>query len=587
MKLNKSLKHEVEYRKWVAFYRQNPHRLVKDYFGVKLHKFQEFLFVLMHKYPIFAFVACRGISKSFTVALYLFTMCVLYPGTKMVLTSGTKGQAKKIITDKIEKEFVNAHPQTMGVEVKKIKGGQEPEVLFKNGSWIIGLPPTDNSRGIRSMYNVYDESRMINKDVVDDVFEPMHISAIRPLDLYSKTIDGYVEDPERKSIYMTSGRYKSNWNWKRFDGFYKKMLQDIQSGIDPSAIVVSMPYHVGIMYGLITRKEIQKIKRDASYDPIAFLMEYEGEFFGESGLAFFKFDMFSKNRESIKPFYLSYNMEVSIDSDDTFGKFLKLMEKKMPKEEGEIRLMSIDVAPSIGEDSDNNIVAIGRLIPRNGYYERKVVNIKLLKNDVSSVHAKYIKRWFYGFGADEVAIDVHGSSFSLFEELVKPTHDNEMGEEYPAWRVIAGNATDSKIEEYKLRTKDANADDVIYAINPDAEFNHIIANKLRAALEEGDRMVLLPDKEVASNEIREKYKDGLDPMKEAELLEPYIGTDATVNECVLLESERKDNGLVKISAAGNAKKDRYVTLAYLNFLASLWDSSIEEEDDSEACAFFN
>lgn len=584
-----ALKHEAKYRKWVAFYRQNPHRLVKDYFGVKLYKFQEFLFVLMHKYPTFAFIACRGLSKSYIVALYLFTMCVLYPGTKVVLTSGTKGQAKKIITDKIEKEFKNAHPNTMGAEIKNIKGGQEPEVLFNNGSWIIGLPPTDNSRGIRSMYNTYDESRLIKQDIVDKVFDPMQISAVRGVNMYSETLGGLVEDPEKKSIFMTSGWYKSNWNWRKFKGIYTKMVQDIQSGIEPSAIVVSMPYHVGIMYGLITRKEIQKKKRDASYDPIGFLMEYEGEFFGESGLAFFKFDMFSSNRSNIKPFYLSYDVDIDVNNNDSFGKFIKEMERVMPKVEGEIRLMSIDVAPSIGEDSDNNIVAIARLIPQNGYYERRVVNIKLLKNDVSSVHAKYIKRWFYGFGANEVAIDVHGSSFSLFEELVKPTYDNEMDEEYPAWKVIAGNATDAKIEEYKLRTKDANADDVIYAINPDAPFNHIIANKLRAALEEGNRITLLQDKEEAIDKIREKYKkDGLDPMKEAELLEPYIGTDATINECVLLESERKDNGLIKISAAGNAKKDRYVTLAYLNYLASLWDDSLEDgDDDGEACAFFN
>lgn len=581
------LKYDTKYRKWIAFYRQNPHRLVKDYFGVKLYKFQEFLFVLMHKYPIFAFVACRGISKSYTVALYLFTICVLYPGTNTVLTSGTKGQAKKIITDKIEKEFCNAHPNTMGVEVRKIKGGAEPEVLFKNGSSIIGVPPNDNTRGIRSRNNVYDESRMIKKDIIDNVFEPMHVSAIRPLDLYSKTLDDRVEDPERKSIYMTSGKYKSNWNWKRFEEYYRKMVQDIQSGIEPGAIVVSMPYHVGIMYGLITRKEIHAIKRKAGYDPIDFLMEYEGEFFGESGLAFFKFDMFLKNRSTIKPFYLSYETNIEVSEDDNFDKYIKLMDKKMPKEEGEIRLMAIDVAPSIGENSDNNIVAIARLIPKNGYYERKVVNIKLLKNDVSSVHSKYVKRWFYGFRADEVALDVHGTSFSLFEELVKPTYDDELNCDYPAWKVASGNATDSKIEEYMFRTKDVNADSVIYAINPDITFNHIIANKLRAALEEGDRITLLPDKESAINSIREKYKNIIDPMKEAELLEPFIGTDATVNECVLLETERREDGKIKIIKAGNTKKDRYVTLAYLNYLASLYDDGIKENDDDEVTSFFN
>ena len=580
------LKHESRYRKWIAFYRENPHRLVRDYFGIKLYPMQELLFVLMHKYPTFAFIACRGISKSFTVALYAFTMCVLYPGYKVVLTSGTKGQAKKIIVDKIQKEFVNRYPDTMGREILSIRTGNEPEAVFRNGSYIVGAPPTDNARGARAIMNVYDECRMIKKNIIDDVFEPMKNGAIRLVDSYSKLLGKDIEDPAKKTIYMTSGYYKSNWTWAEIKSIYDDMYGSFKEGREPFGTVVSVPYHIGIMYKMITRTEILKKKRGANADPIAFLMEYEGEFVGESGQAFFKLDMFDDNRELSRPFYLSDTINIELTGKDDLGRFLKEQHKIMPKVPGELRLMAVDVAPSLGVDSDNNVVEIVRLIPKNGYYERQFVNIKKLTNDVSSVHAKFIKRWFYAFECDQMALDVQGTSFSLFEELVKPTYDNDMDAEYPAWRVIDGNVTESKVDEYIQRTKDANADDVIYAISANAEFNHIIASKLRAALQEGNRISFLKPKEIANDEILERYNNVIDPLILVEKLEPFINTDAMINECVLLEGEKKENGRIKLSTSGSYKKDRYVTTAYLNHLASLYDSDLDVEDDDDwVCSY--
>ena len=43
------------------------------------------------------FIACRGIGKSFLSAIYCVTRCILYPGTKVCIASGTRGQAINVL----------------------------------------------------------------------------------------------------------------------------------------------------------------------------------------------------------------------------------------------------------------------------------------------------------------------------------------------------------------------------------------------------------------------------------------------------------------------------------------------------------
>jgi len=570
------IKNEKRMRQWVHFYRKNPHRFVKDYFGVKLKFFQKIIFVLMHKYPNFAFLACRGISKTFTVGLYAITIATLYPGSKIVMTSGTKGQAKKIITEKIRDEFSNNFPNIAN-EIKQIKEGDEPRVMFHNGSSIIAIAPNENARSLRATMLIYDESVMIKKEVIDKVFEPMKVSASRMVDMQSKALNGdYVEDLPLKTIYMTSGKLKSNWNWARFLKMYKEMINGFKNNEVTTSAVMSLPYHIALMYRLTTFDQIKKAKRDS--DPVDFLMEYEGEFFGESGDAFFKMAMFEKNRLNMKPYQLKYELEDNVHGEDAYKKYLFNEEKKMPLVNGEVRLMSVDTAPSLGDGSDNNIITLARLIPKVGFYEKRIVNIKKMNNDVSSNLALYIKRWFYGFQTTQCALDVQGTSMAVFEELVKPIYDAELNFEYPAWRVIEGNATESKLMEHASRTRDLNPDDVLYAVNADAPFNHMIATQFRSALKEGDRVRFLLDRENGRDALVDMYKT-LDPMQEAELLEPYIGTDATITEAVLLEGERTERGLIKLkTSSASSKKDRYVALAYLHHLATLYDKDMENID---------
>lgn len=78
---------------WGAYYRKHPDKFAEDYLHVKLRLFQRVLLVMMFWSTIFVFIACRGIGKTYLSAIYCVIRCILYPGTKICIASGTRGQA--------------------------------------------------------------------------------------------------------------------------------------------------------------------------------------------------------------------------------------------------------------------------------------------------------------------------------------------------------------------------------------------------------------------------------------------------------------------------------------------------------------
>ncbi len=78
---------------WTGYYRANPHRFVHDFLHVDLKIFQQILVFMMNISIVFVFIATRGIGKTYLSAIFCVVRCVLYPGTKICIVSGTRGQA--------------------------------------------------------------------------------------------------------------------------------------------------------------------------------------------------------------------------------------------------------------------------------------------------------------------------------------------------------------------------------------------------------------------------------------------------------------------------------------------------------------
>lgn len=78
---------------WGAYYRSNPDKFAEDYLHLKLKRFQKLLLVMMFWSTTFVLIACRGLGKTFISAIYCVIRCILWPGTKVCIASGTRGQA--------------------------------------------------------------------------------------------------------------------------------------------------------------------------------------------------------------------------------------------------------------------------------------------------------------------------------------------------------------------------------------------------------------------------------------------------------------------------------------------------------------
>lgn len=138
---------EENFGAWISYWRANPHRFATEHLQIGLFIFQQILMWCFDRFDLSMFIASRGLGKSYLVAVYCVVRCILYPETKIVVTSGLKKQANLVITQKIQKELILKYPR-VAHEILDVKTGvNECEVIFKNGSTITTCSPTDNSRG--------------------------------------------------------------------------------------------------------------------------------------------------------------------------------------------------------------------------------------------------------------------------------------------------------------------------------------------------------------------------------------------------------------------------------------------------------
>ena len=95
------------------------------------------------------FIACRGMSKTWLTALFCVVRCILYPGSKIVVCSGTLKQANGVLL-KIQDELMRMSP-ILRTEIERCNiGYNDAIIMFKNGSWITTRTSTDNARGARA-----------------------------------------------------------------------------------------------------------------------------------------------------------------------------------------------------------------------------------------------------------------------------------------------------------------------------------------------------------------------------------------------------------------------------------------------------
>lgn len=552
-------------KSWVSFYRWNPSYFVEHYMGVPLYPYQRFWLNLMVRSTEFVGIASRASAKSWLIAVYSITRCILYPGTTIALASSTKAQAGLIISEKC-RSLRDEHPNIARECSNLVTNQNKWEMTFFNGSKINVVVSGESGRGHRSNITVLEERRLIPNEIIDSIIRPFLVSRQVPYmknPEYSK-IPELREEPQE--IIISSAHYKS-YEWYPETKRFLKMIVDG----DLNTKTLFLDYPISIHHGIKTRK--QMIREKNNMDSITFLMEYGNVPYGSTNLSFYKLGLFER---SIKRSWRPIRDEVYITT--------RKNNYDIPKLSDEMRIVSVDVAMRAGSTNDNTIITCGRLLPSKRGWLTEVVYMESHNGKNTNLQALRIKQIYEEFQGDVLVLDLANAGISVFDALTAVTKDEIRGVEYPAYTVMNSINVDTKVyDELITRTIGQGAVQCIFPISATAPLNSLIAVKFRERLKKKLITFLIDDNSEEEFLIKSGNKDILDQDDtgiRAYLLQAHLQTSLFINESIALEMAPAQ-GLVKLIEPAGSRKDRYTSVSYMNYYISLMDLDLLQEKNSE------
>lgn len=435
-------------------------------------------------------------------------------------------------------------------EIKEYKtSANDASVTFWNGSTIECVTSTDNSRGYRSNVLVLDEYRMIKKDILDSVLRKFN-AAPRIPPYMTKNEYKHMKPDQNKELYISSAWFKSSWAYDKFISYRNAMCKG------KSYFCCDLPYTVPLEHGLLTQEAVDAIKSEEDMDEISWDMEMNGMWYGESSTAFFKSSELNPLRTLDRAFYQPTNLEYLQNK----GK----IKCNIPKINGEIRIIGADIALSAGKENDNSVYTLLRMLPDGEEYRREIVHIESHNGLNSSKQATKLKELFYDFESDYIIIDSQGVGISVFNELQKSVYNNDRDVDYEAFTCFNEDKTvDKQMSRGALP--------VIYSLKvTNAQMNHEITMGLKDAILKGKLRLLMNNSEAKDMLIESNNKLIKDGAEQARMIKPYMQTTLLINEMINLEYSI-NSGYIKVFEKGNARKDRFSSLAYANYLANIME----------------
>jgi hypothetical protein len=550
---------------YCTFYRRNIHRFIEHYFQIKLHLYQIIWLFFMSISESFVTIASRASAKSWLIALLVCARAVLYPNSEIVVVARTKKQAG-IIFGKID--GLRKTSPNLDREIRDFKNSQNDRYCgFYNNSKIVAVICDDGGRGERSCFTVGEEFRLMDKVKYDEIVRPFAIARQTP---YTK-IPEYshlIEEP--KEILITSAYYKTLWWYNEMEENIKMMIRGEKAG------VIYFDYPVAIRHGIKTKKIIAKDKQKMG--SIEFQQEYENIPFGENGDAYFKYEMFVKNRKIKKAFYPLRN--------DLLDKKKNLF--NINRVDGEIRIVSVDIATRKSNQNDNTIITCIRALPTAKGYEREYVYMESHQGEHTGKQSLRIKQIYNDFEADYIVLDLQQAGIAVFEQLAIITKDEERGVEYDAYTVYEHKTLDKKlIDELKEKTLATNAKPVIYPILASAGLNSSIAVDFRDMLQR-HRCQFLIDENDGEDYLIEKVKEFAetdDISLKYWYLHPYSQITEMINETINL-GFTVVSGNIKLEEDKGKRKDRYTSCSYGSWFLSLLEKDLlKPKQDNELSSY--
>lgn len=336
-------------------------------------------------------------------AIYCTIRCILYPGTRVCIASGTRGQAENVL-QKIIQELKPISPELCAeINERETKiNGVKSIITFNNTSVITVVTAGDSARGNRANVLLLDEYRLISKNTITTILSKFLTQ--RRMPQYNKLTEEERQKEYAKeknlTMYLSSAYFKDHWSYDRCLDSWDAMVSGKRQ------FVCGFPYQLSIKEGLLDPQMVEDEMCESDFSDIKFSMEMGAEFYGSAEGAFFDFESISKNRK------LKYPMLPDYISSKISSPSCKIPQKQ----NGEIRILSADIALMSSKKRDNDATAIfiNQLIPtRVGRYTSNIVYTLAQEGLHTADQALVIRRLFDEFACDYLVIDSNGRPMPL------------------------------------------------------------------------------------------------------------------------------------------------------------------------------
>ena len=534
-------------RSYIAYWREYPDMFV-DFLQdggdptkerkLKFYFYQRVFLRAAMRYKYVYMTFPRAYSKSFLSVMVLMCRCVLYPRSKLFVTSGGKEQAAGIIKEKVQEicNLVPAFDREIDRRPGKTREGKDYVCyVFKNGSYFDNIAASEKSRGKRRHGGLIEECVGVDGEILSQVIIPtMNVSRL--------CMDGTTQPAEtlnKSQIYVTTAGFKNTFA-------YDKLIQLLVWMVtDPTkALIMGGTWRIPVLMKLLDKNFLQDLKRDGTFNEASFDREYESRWTGTVADAFFNGEVFDRNRNLQKP-----EMEHS-GRTSAQGYYV----------------VSVDV----GRKGCDTVICIFKVTPQAmGLAYKSLVNIFTVANEHFEDQAIMIKKMYYRYKAKRVVIDANGLGIGLVDYMVKSQIDPETGDEYPDFGVYNDD------EGYYKRFRTDNTEyDAMYLIKANAPINTEAHANAQTQLSSGRVKFLIDERLAKSKLLGTKVGQNMKPHERAEYLKPFTLTSILKEEMMNLREENEGVNIILKQANKGIRKDKFSAFEYGLYY-------IKQEEDSK------
>ena len=415
LKLEGELTDETAMATLAEFLYANPGFTLKLLAGIELYPLQEIMIKGWMTSNYNMAIWGRGLSKSFSAALFCLYWALFHPNARIVIISFAfrasrriLEQIEKFVNDRDAALLKNCFPKDMN------RKNDEWKWVLPNGASILCVPLGDGAklRGIRSDLLCCDEYGYIPTQIINEVLQPFLVSnnnikeQLQTKELEDRLIlEGKMKEEERtvfesdiKVLYLSSATYQFEDMYKQFG----EWIANTQKTDLKASYFVSRLSYEAAPPGLVNEKTIEEAKNGQTSESV-FQREYCAVFTPDS-------DGFFSAKKM---------MECTIPNGD--APCIELVGEK-----GANYFMAIDPSFSSAEYADFFAITVCKEVNKNGKKIPMVVHNYMVAGGDLKDHHLYIAFLLKNFNIVYISIDssqgdnevlTSANSSKLFKDL--------------------------------------------------------------------------------------------------------------------------------------------------------------------------